>query len=782
MVDGSSNQVVDVPSEMDETRFANDATDNSVAAFLSRPVKVAHWQWSTATAFAQTLNPWKSFLENKRVVNRIATFKLLRGNLKLKILVNGNSFFFGRIMASYWPLDAFDALTINAAATVPPTDFDNTQFSQMPRIFLDPTTSQGGEMTLPFFWHNDYVDLLSNDKDKLGQLVLNELVRLAHCNGVTALTSSVSISVYAWMENVELQAPTSGRASYIVPQSTGFKPYAKGSEMEGSKNLVSPSPNFLVPRGASNMNLTDNSDTSNLMTFTTSQETSLDPRILGLSGQDELDIRHIASRESYLGQFSWTMARVAEDLLYNVRVTPTLFRAYSINAVVGPPAAPAYTALAFPACCGAVLPFKFWNGTFKLRLQIVASAFHRGRLAIVYDPYGTPTAREDNVQYTHIVDISTCRDVTFKVGPNQDRTMLEYVAPMPATAGLDIASTPLSASTHGNGTVSIYVLNELTLPNPAASTPNSIAVNLFVSVDDLDVFVPSGDFSKYCIRPQSTGGSPSASSEDLVGESEAYNSTALSLDQPIPVSSKRHLVYAGEQIRSFRTMLNRYYPWAAIRLAPIGVSSDLRFTQFNHRIFPAFRGNVPNAVHFATGAVPDGKTNYFQMTLLNYLAPAFQGWRGSIRYKMFPRFSTQTRGTATVSYQADSGYSVISRDVLVSPAVGTDSSIAKNTMFSGPYFSKATGTLVTVKAVNPTIEYEIPWWEPTRFCPGKQIDWTNGVMPRDVPDSGVSVCIDQINNGGQNVYDVHVAAGDSFSFYFFTGWPNMIFYDDVPPL
>jgi hypothetical protein len=129
-------------------------------------------------------------------------------------------------------------------------------------------------------------------------------------------------------------------------------------------------------------------------------------------------------------------------------------------------------------------------------MQIVASAFHRGRLAVVYDPQGSVATREDNVQYTHIIDIATCRDVTFKVGPNQEKTMLLYLPPEPGNQTLDISTTPLSPAAYGNGTITVYVLNELTLPNVATGTPNIININYFVSVDDLDVFVPSDNYAK----------------------------------------------------------------------------------------------------------------------------------------------------------------------------------------------------------------------------------------------------------------------------------------------
>lgn len=757
---------------MDETRFASDATDNSVASFLSRPLKIAQWNWTTATRFDQTINPWALFIGNKRVVNRLATYKLFRGKMKIKVMVNGNSFFFGRVMMSYWPLNTFDSLTKNSVS-----DNDTVQFSQMPRIFLDPTTSQGGEMSLPFFWHNDYLNLIGSDKDKLGSLVFNELTSLTHCNGDASINSIVSIAVYAWMEDVELQAPTAASASYIIPQSTkpdSIGPYAKGSQMPDNRKKFDTNMNFMIPRGVCNMNVTDCPDSVNRMTFTSNQEVSLDPRILGLSSEDELNIRSIAARESYLTSFYWSVADVSGTLMQSYRVMPTLHNETTVSAA---PPIPAHTAMLFPACCGAVLPFDFWNGTFKLRLQIVASAFHRGRLAVVYDPHESTPAREDNVQYTHIIDIASCRDVTFKVGPNQDRTMLTYLRPEPGNYIQGFDGTALSSASFGNGTISIYVINELTLPNPTASSPSSIGINVFISIDDLDVFVPGEQYTHYCIAPQSTG-VVAAVPEDLVEESQPYNAEALSLDQELPVSSKRHLVYVGEEIKNFRTMLNRYYPWGAYWLPNSAVSSNTAYQQIDHRVFPAYRGNVTGAVHLA--AAGSVATNYYQMTLLNYLTPAFQGWRGSIRYKMFPRGPHIPRGTTQVNFRSATGYQNIQR--LPITGTTTENQAMRNIMFSGPFHSRQKGVIVTSNPVNSVVEYEIPWWTPMRFCPGKVQDWTSVTTSRDVPVHGATVCIDNPNNSANTVFDVHVAAGDDFSLYFFTGWPRMMFYLDAPAL
>jgi hypothetical protein len=56
----------------------------------------------------------------------------------------------------------------------------------------------------------------------------------------------------------------------------------------------------------------------------------------------------------------------------------------------------------FAACGAAAMPFKYWSGSMKYRFQVVCSAFHRGRIAVVYDPQWidyNPGGVEANTNY-----------------------------------------------------------------------------------------------------------------------------------------------------------------------------------------------------------------------------------------------------------------------------------------------------------------------------------------------------------------------------------------------
>jgi hypothetical protein len=76
----------------------------------------------------------------------------MKANLKVKVVINGNGFQYGRMLVSYLPFDVYDNLSTNAALV----RSDLVQASQQPHIFLNPTTSTGGEMKLPMFNYQNY--------------------------------------------------------------------------------------------------------------------------------------------------------------------------------------------------------------------------------------------------------------------------------------------------------------------------------------------------------------------------------------------------------------------------------------------------------------------------------------------------------------------------------------------------------------------------------------------------------------------------------------------------
>lgn len=789
-VDPDKETVLTLDNGTDETRNRVRVSDNSLGEFLSRPVKIASFSWSTGIgSFYQNFDPWDLFLTNTRVSNRISNFKLGKMKLHVKFMVNGNSFFYGRLMACYLPFDNADEMTQNAGAILQ----HNVQMSQLPRIFIDPTTSQGGELVLPFFYHMDYLDLTYPSWEDLGTVTLRTLNDLKHVQGTAAISEIVTISVFAWATEVDLQAPTHVNSSGISPQSgkdeyegnTGpiskpasaiaataaalavipaLKPYATATSIAAgatakiasalgysAPNMVE-EPQYVLPRSNANMAVTNTPDSSAKLTVDCKQELTIDPRVLGLSGVDEMSITHLATRDSYLTKFDWIKAAPVEGLLWNAAVDPCLHRKIGNDVFM-------------PACCGVTVPFLYWTGSMEFRFQIVASAFHRGRLAIVYDADSTPATRESNVAYTEIIDISTCREFSMKIANHQTTGILPHIEVGPSTES-DFMGTARVTPSMANGTISVWVINALTSSATDPTINDDIAVNVFVKAgDDFEVFVPDDSMKRLVIKPQS-GADPV---DPVVEDNAPYPGTDVTIGTTAPIVSHRNLVYSGEKITSFRQLLKRYYHHSAFALNGTGDRLVLSM-----RAFPFYRGNVDGAVHDRVGPFP---YNFCGITMINWLTPAFQAMRGAIRYKIVPK-----NNTAGYFPGDDTYYVARTRNEPYDISIETFDNlnpgrVCRSAVFNQDGQAKINGATSFNTRVNPVVEFEVPYYSRYRFSPGKQTNWT--VQNTPTFEQGFQFWA-QNEQDGSSYFDTWVSAGEDFTLNFFTGWPRMTYEALVP--
>jgi hypothetical protein len=289
---------------------------------------------------------------------------------------------------------------------------------------------------------------------------IRSMCPLKHANGAAA---QVTVNVFVWAEGVEFDIPTSQEPGTLAPQSGDeygsgpvsmpasiiekaagalvtapiIGPYMLATQLAASKvaavarlfgfsRPIDVSPlNALVPRPAGNLTNYNLPDPSTKLSLDIKQELTVDPRITGIGGADELDIRSIAMRESYLTQFTWGTATPTETMLWNCRVNPVLHDTMISEFHLTPAA-------------HVSLPFRLWRGSMEFRFQVVSSGFHKGRLAIAYDPNYFQSA-EYNIQYTRIVDISEEKDFTVKIGWGNQyswlRTRNPAVNTFPFTAG-----------------------------------------------------------------------------------------------------------------------------------------------------------------------------------------------------------------------------------------------------------------------------------------------------------------------------------------------------------
>lgn len=789
-----------VDSSPDPTFCVADTDDAELGNFFSRPVKIQSYSWSTGSSLFETFNPWQDFFENPRVINRLTNYNLLRCKLKVRIMLNGNSFHYGRALAAYQPMHTIDNFTAVRANFTQ----DVVAASQRPHVFLDPTCSQGGTLSLPFVWYENAVSIPDVEWRSLGQISLYTLQALKHANGAT---DQVIVSVFAWAEDVSLSIPTANEPGALSPQIgeiftpqvndeygngpvsrpanviakaagalsniSGIGPYARATQMAASAvssvasafgysrpvELASITP--YKPTLLGNMANANVPDTSTKLTLDVKQELTVDPRTMGLHSTDEMTIQSIAQRESYLTSFSWVVAESAENLLWNTEVSPVLWNER-------------LTELHFPACCFAALPFRRWRGSMKFRFQIVASAFHKGRLKITYDP-SYPLTNEYNTNYTYIVDLAKERDFTVQIGWGRGKSILEHRDPGVDSVPYGTVGLGADPKSKGNGILSVYVVNDLTVPNSTAN--NDIEINVFVSAgDDFEVFDPDSksiqDFvwfepqSGEIFTPQMGEEAQHPDADCTKNEDEPMKLIPSETMAPTLPTDHTLDVYYGDPVTSFRQCLKRYNFHSSI--SPLGTSTSHVLERIRLSDFPYYRGYCPGAVHLA--AIPAANTpyNYAKMTLLNFLTPAFSCRKGGIRWKYF-RTGVNDDKTSLMMVMRDAsasgGYAQL-RDTMVTQS-GTYSNRAR--FSSNNFLHTWDGAIATSTRQNPVVEAELPFFSNIRFVPAKTADLTSssfGFRMYHWLSTQWTVGADDT----VNIYSF-VSTGEDFNLSFFTGCP-----------
>ena len=807
-----------VDSQPDSTFGQADASGADLGDFFSRPVKISTNEWAIGTSFFASYDPWTDFFENPRIINRISNFKLLRCKMHVKIVINGNSFHYGRAIASYAPLPGADAFIRNRASF--PQDI--IAASQRPHVYLDPTTCQGGDLVLPFFLPVNAFNIPEMDWRNMGELNIRSINDLKHANGAT---DSVTISVFAWATDVTLSMPTSTTPGALTPQcseepldcqadeySSGpvskpasivagaaramtqvpiIGPYARATAMAASTvasiaRLFGYSRPAIIadimpykPMYCGNLANCNVGDTSQRLTVDAKQELTIDPRTVGLAGEDELAIVPLAKRESYITKFPWAVATAPETLLWNTRVTPCM---WATNVASTP------AELHLTPSCWVAVPFKTWRGSMKFRFQIISSQYHKGRIKVVYDPY-YPLTNEYNTNYTWIIDIAEQKDFTATIGWGSNIPYLN-------TSRIGISAVPFSTSAIGtpsattsNGVLSVYVVNNLTVPN--SSIDNDVEINVFTAMcDDFEVQNPDDSEMNHLTwfpTPPDTLASapPGFEAED---ELDPQSSTEEWVDpdggEPVirPISDKSDAtlgaemiegpkvspgVFYGENITSLRTMLKRYN----FHTLFFHTGNTLNRYKRRQNNLPYHRGYAPGAIHTVGGKVE--KFNRCKMTLVNWILPAYGGWRGSMRWKYVR--GLMTTGDGSGNSAADftmmvnriatdtSGYGTSNRNIILS---GTESALLKQVM--GVYPSSHNGSAISVVSQNPVLEVELPYQSLFRFHDAKEADLTTTVVNDEYHD--FHSC-GQFSPGGGAIYETFCAIGEDFNVFFFTGVP-----------
>lgn len=767
----------------DPSFFSTDDDVSSIEKFLGRQVQILTTTWSEGGFSLQTFDPWTLFLSDTRVRKKIDNFLYLNCKLKLEFRINCSPFLYGGMRVSYRPfLLTPDNILSNSTIGL----------SQRPGFWIFPQDNATYKMDLPFFWHRDNVYLSSAAEiANLGVVTLKEVSQLISANG--AISSGVTISVFAHAEDVHLSAPTTslalqskdeyGNGPISAPATALAKamgyftripfigPYAKATEIGANATSaiarifgftntpviedVKPLKN--MPFG--HMCSAHGSEPVTKLTLDPKAEITIDSRVAGLDGKDEMTIPSIVMRESYFTNFTWTTADATDTLKLNCAVTPSYWQSTVATQV---------TNYEFTPVGHVGEMFNNWRGDMEFRFKVICSKFHRGRLRFTWDPIGplatTSGTQTTNVAYTKIVDIGENTEISIRVPYMQARQFLQTrtagttsVVPF-QTSGFSNFTSSTTIPTLFNGQLTVRVMTALSAPIDTSS----VTVLCFVrGCENLEFTNPKSlndAFSYFAVQ----------SSDEIV---------------PIATTNpKSNLLCYGESFNSLRVVLRRHQLLDAYSYNSLDTTSLTRFVTYAFKKFPYSPGYNLTSRPFGTQAqgllVPATAFNYAycHMTPLSWMAGAYLGRRGAIRQAFFYDTNNDNGIRSVRVYRSIAAIAPGAAATIQTSTSNTQNSQQQLYMRS----EGSSGFEASVQFDNDIqsgITVECPQYTGCRF---EICDPTNGVSGSVEDDTNtetynIEANFSALNTGATFVGVVrrYVAMGTDFTFLFYLNAPTM---------
>lgn len=668
--DNNAGVLYDIPTTNGGVAYVDSTADLSLGEFLSRPTLIDTITWTTSDLQGQvkSISPWNLFLNSPAIKRKIDNFAFIRAKLHLKFVLNGTPFQYGLMRVSYAPLLGLMSNKINVIAGSN-NNATMIPLSQQPGVYLQPQDNAGGEMSLPFLYNKNWLELTNTDTSNFGKLTYYIFDGLDVA--ISSASTTVSIQTYAWMTEVELMGSTATLSlqSNDMDDEYGNGPVsAPASAIAAAANTVSDIPvigrfarateigasavsNIAKLFGYTNVPTIDNvnamqpsilphlasahiSTHVNKLSLDPKQELSIDPSIHGLGSADELSVSYIKNRESYFGGFTWSTTNNVGDLLFTAAVTPCLA---TVNPINNSGAVQVGSQVSLTPCAMLGTLFNNWRGELIYRLKIVATKYHKGRLKIVYDPFSSSTSTTnppENTVYTHILDIGELDDFEMKIPYHQPIAWCNTTDGITQNWGTT-AGSATHTQTVTNGTFSIYVATKLTAP--ASGNVNVFCFNK--GGESLEFANPEGMIA-LGTRSPSFFQLQSNDQVDLIPRS-------ITMGAPTTVADERYHMNYGESFYSLRSLLRRYsrVDRSVISYTPTTeIGSYIGYVPVTKEFkrMPYVGGYVPAGAIY-TGSATTNKivaasgtasVLYNSMHHLPFIASCYVGYRGSVNYSV----------------------------------------------------------------------------------------------------------------------------------------------------
>jgi hypothetical protein len=433
--------------------------------FFARPVAIADINIPVGLTFSAQYPAYQMWSSNPAVRAKLSNYAYFRGDLVLRISLSATPFHYGSFLFSWQPFwmknDILMAYVnqLTLGRNVMPVM--NTYLSQSSGVMM----AKIGDntplvMRIPFFSFKHKANLFnySNsvitnsvpflDMEDLGALFMTPLTSVKVAN--TEVTSPVSVNIYAYMENVELGAPTSTDINITAEASNkpvGKKKkrspiYGKGALLKrvqdtveaGGTEYESPGPVQNVATAIAGLGKSMSTfpvvGTFATATASIAGTVAKFASFFGLSRPPVLTapsyvynsifsngwnvsasdtVRKLTAdpkQELAIGQFGAEDPAIDELSIQGIASRESFLTSFTWNHGQSPGSKIWYS-MVTPyqmkrhvvdatlldnqftqptACAFAVAPFNYWRGTMRYRFEVICSKYHRGKLLIRFEP------------------------------------------------------------------------------------------------------------------------------------------------------------------------------------------------------------------------------------------------------------------------------------------------------------------------------------------------------------------------------------------------------------
>nr|QJI52175.1 MAG: CRPV capsid superfamily protein [Dicistroviridae sp.] len=213
-----------------DTSSARDMDDtHSIIQFLQRPVLIDNIEIIAGTT-ADNNKPLTRYVldqQNRQPIvqswvlpstvlksggknQKLANFKYLRCDIKVKIVLNANPFIAGRLYLAYSPYDD----KVESSRRIRNTS--RAGVTGYPGVELDFQLDNSVEMTIPYASFQEAYDIVNGNEDFV-ELFLFSITPILGPSSESANTK-VDLSIYMWLDNISLVIPTYRVAPELVRQ------------------------------------------------------------------------------------------------------------------------------------------------------------------------------------------------------------------------------------------------------------------------------------------------------------------------------------------------------------------------------------------------------------------------------------------------------------------------------------------------------------------------------------------------------------------------------------